>query len=197
METTNKDIFFRVTEYNSLVESTINNANKIDVEAHKYFENTLSPDHLLSKASMIESVENIKFVYTSIYLKIDAIKNGQTSNHVPSKDYTILEYFNDYSYERYAGTNTKFFFWFTIIYISLILINKIYGSKRIPNVTYWFIVPLIGINLFNYYFKEPEILTAMSENIKYENYKSSAYIYNGLNTLSKFDIPISRQKYLF
>ena len=195
METTNNDIFFRTNEYESLVKSSIQKADIINSEAVEYFKNTSNVDQLIFKASILE---DSSFLTTALLLKIDAIKEGQTSNRNYSSHTSILEYFNDYTYDIYPLTNTKFFFWFTIVIILLIFAIKIKYSKfKLPKLLFFIVLCLIGLNLFNYYVKEPEILKSMEENIDYKTYKKQAYLDYGLDALEYIDIPIEPKKYYY
>jgi hypothetical protein len=175
----NPEIFFREAELNSITEKYYNTKNTIDTEVENYFSSVNSVYGLYFKVGLLENKQEIFNSFKNSTNSVDRL--GKTSNsklYVDPFSYNSFQSFNPTSSKGgfYIGIGLLILFFFTIV--------KKWKIKKYVGLL---LLIAIGLNLYNYYVKEPEFLASKSFHINPFEYKNERMLkiasekYNDLN----------------
>jgi hypothetical protein len=160
-------IFFRESELDAVAEKYSNTKKTIDSEVENYFSNTYSIDGLYYKVGLLENKQDIYNSFKSSAYSIESfgktsVKNN-TELYIDPFSYSPFQSFNPTSSKGgfYIGIGLLIFFLFALI-----------KKWRIKKFVGFLLLIAIGLNLYNYYVKEPEFLASKSFQINPSEYKN-------------------------
>jgi hypothetical protein len=160
----NPKIFFREAELNLIAENYSNTKNTIDTEVENYFSNVNSVDGLYFKVGLLENKQEIYNSFKNSAYSSESL--GKTSNselYVDPFSYNPFQSFNPTSSKGgfYIGIGLLILFFFTLV-----------QKWKIKKFVGFLLLITIGLNLYNYYVKEPEFLASKSFHINPSEYKN-------------------------
>jgi|26BtaG_2_1085354.scaffolds.fasta_scaffold08330_2 hypothetical protein len=160
-------VFFRKTEFNAIAKEYSLTKKAIDTEVENYFLNTNSLNNLYYK---VELLENKQDYYKSFNNTANAIESwGKSSIQNSSPLYS-----DPFSYNHFQSFNplsSKGGFYIGI-FIMIVFLLAIIKKWKIRVFIGLLLMITIGLNLYNYYVKEPEFLKSADFYINPTEYKN-------------------------
>ena len=161
------NIFFRETELNAIREKYSETKNEIDSEVDSYFANTNSVDGLYFKVGLLENKQKIYDSFKDTAYTIESF--GKTSVKLNSEQY--VDPFSYSPFQSFDPTSSKGGFYIGIGLLIIFLFALI-KKWRIKKFIGFLLLIAIGLNLYNYFVKEPEFLNSKSLHLNPTEYKN-------------------------
>ncbi len=160
-------IFFRKSEFEAIAEKYSQTKKTIDTEVENYFENVYSIDGLYYKVGLLENKQDIYKSFNNTAYAIESF--GKTS--VINNRELYSDPFSYSPFQSFDLTSSKggFFIGIGLLIIFLFALIKKWRIKKFIG---FLLLIAIGLNLYNYYVKEPEFLNSKSFHINSTEYKN-------------------------
>lgn len=159
-------VFFHESDLNIIRNKYQETKKSIDLEVDSYFLNINSMDNLYYKVSLLDNKNEI-------YNSFKSLNHGLTNSPLSTKLNSRKPYVDPFSYSNQQsfdlmsskdgfiiGVFALLFFFFTLI--------KQWRIKKIIGILVFL---LIGLNLYNYFIKEPDFLNSQTLRINHSEYK--------------------------
>jgi len=161
-------IFFREVELNKIQNEYHLAKSKIDSDVENYFSNTNSIENLYFKVGLLENKEKVLNSFKDTALAIESFGKDyvklNTEKHVDPFSYS--------SFQEFDLTGSKEAFYIGIVVFILFLFSLI-KKWKVSKLFGIVLLVAIGLNLYNYYVKEPEFLANESFILKPEQYRNT------------------------
>lgn len=160
-------IFFRESELNAIREKYSETKIKIDSEVESYFSNVYSIDGLYYKVGQLENKQEIYHSFKNTAYSIESFGKSSVKNNTELS----VDPFSYSPFQSFDPTSSKGGFYIGIG-ILIIFLFTLVKKWRIKKFTGFVVLIAVGLNLYNYYVKEPEFLNSKSLKINPTEYKN-------------------------
>lgn len=164
-------IFFRESEFNQIAENYSQTKNLIDSEVETYFSNSNSITNLYYKVGFLENKQEIYESFNNTAYSIEKFGKSSVINGRQLYD----DPFTYSPFQSFDPTSSKGGFYIGIIILIFFLIALIKKWQLTKFIGFLLLI-VIGLNLYNYYIKEPEFLASKSFRINPIEYKNETML---------------------
>lgn len=160
-------VFFRVSELDRISKKYSDTKKSIDSEVENYFSNTYSINSLKYKVELLENKKNIYESFNNTAYAIESF--GKTSVINNRETYTDPFSYNPFQSFDPSSSEGGFYIGICLLVFFLFTMIKKWKVKKFIG---FLLLITIGLNLYNYYIKEPEFLRSKALHINQTEYKN-------------------------